>query len=82
MIGRQVRTELFYREDIRTLLQSLDGANAALLTRMQGQQAAAYRAGFAAAMEAVATAFGVRLDPPEQMVLQIERRIPSECEVK
>jgi hypothetical protein len=57
-----VRNEIFFREDIRSLLCSVDRANAALAVHLPTTQVAIYRAGFVAALEAVAAAFDVRLD--------------------
>lgn len=78
MIGQPVRTEIFYREDIRTLLQAIDEANSALLKQLQGQhQVSAYRAGFAAAVQAVATAFDVSLEPQTPMIIHMDHQLLS-----
>ena len=58
-----VRTEIFLREDIKNVLRAIDGANQALAAHVPMHDVTVYRAGFAAALDAVATAFDVRLDP-------------------
>ena len=56
------------------MLQAIDEANGALMEQLQGQQQlAAYRAGFVAAIQAVATAFDVYLEPRTPVVIQVER---------
>ena len=78
MIRQPVRTETYYREDVRTMLQAIDDVNRSLLELepLHGQQQmAAYRAGFAAAVQAIATAFDVSLEPSAPMVIQVERQL-------
>lgn len=58
-----VRTEVFWREDIQSILRAIDCANASLAAHVPVAEVAIYRAGFAAALQAVATSFGVDLDP-------------------
>ncbi len=57
-----IRHEVFFREDIRNLLRAIDSANAALAVHLPTSQVAIYRAGFVAALQAVALALDVRLD--------------------
>lgn len=64
MDSRSPRTEVFWREDIRSILQAIDQANVALTAQLPLAQVAIYRAGFAAALQAVALSFDVALDTP------------------
>jgi hypothetical protein len=57
-----VRSEVFLREDIKNMLRAIDGANQGLAAHLPVHDVTIYRAGFAAALQAVATAFDVRLD--------------------
>lgn len=61
-----VRHEVFFREDIKNVLRSIDSANACLADHVPTSQVAIYRAGFTAALQAVALAFDVRLDVASQ----------------
>ncbi len=58
------RTHIFWREDIRNVLKAIDQANVALTAHLPVAQVAIYRAGFSAALQAVATSFDVSLDTP------------------
>ena len=58
------RTHIFWREDIRNVLKAIDQANIALTAHLPVAQVAIYRAGFSAALQAVATSFDVDLDTP------------------
>ncbi|MBC7232528.1 MAG: hypothetical protein H5T68_04720 [Chloroflexi bacterium] len=59
------------KQDIQQILQAIDKANASLAINLPITQVAIYRAGFSAAMQAVATAFGVVLDSqPAQSALE------------
>ncbi len=60
------RTHIFWREDIRSVLAALDGANLALTSNLPLREVGIYRAGFAAAIQAMASAFDVQLDAPAQ----------------
>jgi len=78
LIGKPVRTEIFYREDIRTMLQAIDEANGALMMQLQGRHdVSEYRAGFAAAVQAVATAFDVSLEPQGPVVIHMDHQLVS-----
>ncbi len=57
-----IRHEVLFREDIKNLLRAIDSANAALAVHLPTSQVAIYRAGFVAALQAVALALDVRLD--------------------
>lgn len=61
-----VRHEILFREDIRNLLRSIDAANASLTIHLPTSEIAIYRAGFIAALQAVALAFDIPLEvrPP------------------
>jgi len=62
MAQNDIRHEVFFREDIKNLLRAIDSANAALAVHLPTSQVAIYRAGFVAALQAVALALDVRLD--------------------
>jgi hypothetical protein len=72
----QLRTEVIFREDIRALLQALDQANG-VLDQFGNQQITAYREGFAAALEAVATAYDLYLEPPPRIRLEMNQKLIS-----
>lgn len=55
------RAELWLRVDIRNILRAIDHAGAAL-ERIPAHDAAVYRAGYRAALQAVALAFDVKLE--------------------
>lgn len=63
-----VRSEVFLREDIKNMLRAIDGANQSLAVHLPVHDVTIYRAGFAAALQAVATAFDVRLDAAGEYV--------------
>jgi hypothetical protein len=56
-----MRTEVYVRDDIENVLKAIDQANRDLITLVRSTEADIYRSGFAAALQAVATAFNVRL---------------------
>lgn len=62
MAQNGIRHEVLFREDIKNLLRAIDSANAALAVHLPTSQVAIYRAGFVAALQAVALALDVRLD--------------------
>lgn len=64
MSPTRVRTEVFLREDIQNVLRAISSANRALAARLPIAEVTIYRAGFNAAMQAVAEAFDVILDSP------------------
>lgn len=63
MNGPPLRSEVFLREDIRNLLRALDRAGA-VLERIPARDAALYRAGYRAALQACGVAFDVDLGQP------------------
>ena len=56
-----VQTEVWLRHDLMSLLKSIDKANACVGYHKAGPEAAHFRAGFRAAIEAVAVAIDVPL---------------------
>lgn len=66
------RSELFWREDIHNALRAIDQANASLAAHLPLEAVAIYRAGFSAALRAVATCFDIHLDlaPPPALDLR------------
>jgi len=61
MIQHKIRSEVFLREDIQSILRAINAANAELAARVANQETEVYRAGFVDALQAVATALHVRL---------------------
>jgi hypothetical protein len=61
------------------LLQALADADSGSPNQLEGQQTAAYRAGFTAALQAVATAFDVSLERRPPIRLQADQRLVSGC---
>lgn len=57
----RIRSEVFSREDIQNILRAIDSANRALAVHLPLAEVGIYRAGFTAAMEAVAAAFDIGL---------------------
>ena len=58
-----IQSEVFLKQDIAHILHGIDRANADLATNLPVAEVAIYRAGFLAAIEAVAAAFDVALEP-------------------
>ena len=59
----EVRSNTFLRHDIQSILRAIDAGNAELATYLPVPEVAIYRAGFVAALQAVAKAFDVHLEP-------------------
>ena len=59
MTPQRLRHEVIFREEIRTLLESLDQANAALTRNLPSPQVAVFRAGWVSALQAVAAAYAI-----------------------
>lgn len=59
----RIQSEVFLRQDIENILQAIDRANASLAKNLPVAEVAIYRAGFLSAMQAVAAAFDVALEP-------------------
>jgi hypothetical protein len=72
-----VRSEVFLRQDIQSILQSIDAANREMAARLAEEDVACYRAGFADALRAVATAFHASLDPAPPFEVEPERALPA-----
>lgn len=64
MAAGRVRTEVYLRSDIENALVAIEKANAALAEQVPLAQVAIFRAGFTAALQAVAASFDIRLDAP------------------
>jgi hypothetical protein len=62
MYRTRIRSEVFSREDIQNVLRAIDSANRSLAAHLPLAEVGIYRAGFAAAIDAVAKAFDVGLD--------------------
>lgn len=59
-------SDVFVKEDIRSVLQALLATNETL-AQMAGADVQQYRYGFSAAVAAVATAFDIKLQKPDVM---------------
>lgn len=60
--------DLYFRSDIKNTLEAIGQANKALTRRIQTAEADAYRDGFNAALECVATAFNLELSGNETVI--------------
>jgi hypothetical protein len=58
-----VRSEVFLRENLISLLAAIAAAQSDLAQRLEGREAQVYTAGFIAALRAVATALGIDFRP-------------------
>jgi len=72
------RTEVFLREDVKNMLTAVDVANTHLAMLLPGERAAIYRAGFSAAMQAMAAAFDVTIGRQESETVRNVRIIEPE----
>lgn len=61
----ELQSQAFLRADLENLLRAIRRTNEALVSHLADRDVQAYRLGFDAALEAVATALNVRLDPFE-----------------
>ena len=59
-------SDVFLKEDVRSVLQALLATNETL-AQMAGADVQQYRYGFSAAVAAVATAFDIKLQRPDVM---------------
>jgi len=59
-------SDVFIKEDVRSVLQALLATNETL-AGMVGDSVASYRTGFAAAILATATAFDIKLERPDPL---------------
>ena len=66
---KNLRTEVWLRQDLLSLLKSLDKANACLADKLPGREVALFRAGFRAALEAVAEAIDMQLPPAAKVTV-------------
>jgi hypothetical protein len=63
MTPLRIESEVYLKRDIENILQAIDRANACLAKNLPIAEVAIYRAGFLSAMQAVAAAFDVALEP-------------------
>ena len=63
MRSSKLRNEVFLREDINSVLRAVDKASYDLAEHLPVHEVTVYRAGFVAAIEAVALAFDVEAWP-------------------
>lgn len=64
----RITSEVFLRDDVENIMKAVDRANASLVNHLPMEEVAIYRAGFVAAMQAMAAAFDVSLEQHIQMV--------------
>jgi hypothetical protein len=55
---------IWFKDGIENILLAIDEANLDMVSRFDAPEVRIYRQGFAAAIHAVATAFGIRYAPP------------------
>ena len=71
MYGREERgLGIWFRDGIRDMLLAIDEANLDMVSRFDAPEVRIYRHGFAAAISAVATAFGIRYASPRTIPAQ------------
>ena len=58
-------SDVFVKEDVRSVLQALLATNETLAQQIQSADVQNYRYGFSAAIAAVAAAFDIKLQKPE-----------------
>ena len=58
-------SDVFVKEDMRSVLQALLATNETLASQMGSSDIQNYRYGFSAAIAAVATAFDIKLERPD-----------------
>ena len=65
MYGREERgLGIWFKDGIENILLAIDEANLDMVSRFDAPEVRIYRQGFAAAISAVATAFGIRYASP------------------
>lgn len=62
----KIQSEVWLREDIRQVLNAIDAANVELAANLPIREVAIYRAGFRSAVQAMATAFDVQVEPKHE----------------
>ncbi len=68
MYGEEERgLGIWFRDGIEDILLAIDEANLDMVSRFDTPEMRIYRQGFAAAINAVATAFGIRYAPSQAM---------------
>ena len=71
MYGKEERgLGIWFRDGIENILLAIDEANLDMVSRFDAPEVRIYRQGFAAAISAVATAFGVRYTSPRTIPAQ------------
>jgi hypothetical protein len=78
MVQPRARTQIYWRDDIESIMRSIDRSNAQLVAALPLEQVTIYRAGFRGALQAVATAVGVNLDSPDAPTPATERLMLAE----
>ncbi len=61
---------IWFRDGIENILLAIDEANLDMVSRFDAPEVRIYRQGFAAAISAVATAFGIRYTSPRTTLTQ------------
>ena len=73
--------DIYFKEDVANILQSAAKALQAM-QHSESAEAIAFRAGWWACLETIATAFGLHLEQPRVEVVVIERPMPRLIEDK
>lgn len=70
------RSELYLRADIANVVRAIDAANAELAAAVPLAEVSAYRAGFVAALHAIAMAFDLDIQPVSANTLDRQWNTP------
>jgi len=78
MYGEEERgLSIWFRDGIEDILLAIDEANLDMVSRFDTPEMRIYRQGFAAAISAVATAFGIRYTPSKPQISSLRSQIPD-----
>ena len=66
---------IWFKDGIENILLAIDEAHLDMVSRFDAQEVRIYRQGFAAAISAVATAFGIRYASPRIMPTQTAKTL-------
>ena len=67
-----VRSQVWLRQDLCSLLNSVDKANSCIGDNVDSREVALFRAGFRAALEAVAVAIDVPMAPAQREIVSLK----------
>ncbi|GEM_PF-2935625 len=70
--GTQRGLKVWFRDEIQNALMAVDTANQDLVSNIDSVEVQIYRKGYAAAIRAIAAAFGIPYPPPGQSAVRAE----------